>query len=79
MKKILFFISIISLLVAGFTYIGYENKRIDNEYIQLMESKDSFTDEEIHCLYHWMNPGAYDDHGPSKRFIELYNQKIKDL
>lgn len=79
MKNFILFVAMIVALIGGFCWIGYENLKTDRKYVSLMESKDSFTDDEISMLYHWMNPGKYDDHSPSKRFVELYNQKIKDL
>ena len=65
------------LAAAGLCWIGHMNADKDREYCELMESKNAFSDKEKEWLYHWMNPGKYDDHHPSDRFIELYNKKVK--
>lgn len=65
------------LACAGICWIGKANAVQDAEYCQLMESKDCFSDREKELLYHWMNPGKYDDHSPSDKFTELYNKKVK--
>lgn len=65
------------LACAGICWIGKMNADQDAEYCQLMESKNVFSDDEKEWLYHWMNPGKYDDHSPSEKFIKLYNEKLK--
>ena len=66
------------LIILGYTFVGWMNSSKDNEYIELMKSKNTFTSEEVTWLYHWRNPDKYDDHCPSKKFIELYDAKIKN-
>ena len=70
----------IILLILGaalLCWIGHSNAEQDREYCELMERKEAFSDKEKEQLYHWMNPGKYDDHCPSEKFIELYNKKVK--
>ena len=72
-------ICMIMLILAclALAWIGHMNSNQDKEYCELMESKECFSDKEKEMLYHWMNPGKYDDHNPSERFIKLYESKVK--
>jgi hypothetical protein len=79
MKQLAIMSLCIMSLIGGCFYIVGENSRRDRELCEFMESKTDFTREDIDMLYHWMNPGRYDDHNPSERFQKLYNEKIKPL
>ena len=68
---------LVTLAIMGICWIGHLNTNRDTELCEFMESRDSFSSDEIDMLYHWRYPDKYDDHNPSKRFIELYNTKIK--
>ena len=72
------FICLILLVLVGavLCWIGHENTDEDSRYCAIMESKESFTDKEKEALYHWMHPGKYDDHTPSRQFIELYRKRF---
>ena len=52
--------------------------RIDEAYIQQMESQQNFSGEEVDQLWRWRH--CMDaTFGPSERFKKLYDQKIKPI
>jgi len=77
MKKILIFVLAIILVVIMIATISKMNSAHDAELCALIEQKDSWTDDELECLYHWRNPGKYDEYYPSDKFINLYDTKVK--
>lgn len=63
------------LFVIGFiAYLMYDNAQTDARLCDVMERQTEFSGETVDRLYHFKNEGS-----PSKRFLELYDKKIKNL
>ena len=70
---------ILALIVADLVWSIYkQDMLIDKHNIEFMESKNNFSGEEVDRLWHWRH-GIDQAFGPSKRFCEIYDQKIKPL
>lgn len=74
---ILFWIAGIAIIITCLSWIVADNNRIDREFCEEIENKETFTQEDIERLYHWRH--NLDEGCCSERFKKLYDEKIKPL
>ncbi len=72
--KVIILIAIILLAIGFIAYIWYDNAQTDYRLCDVMERQTEFSGKTVDLLYHFKNEGY-----PSKRFMELYDKKIKNL
>lgn len=74
MKNIIMIAVIVAAIGGVFAMLSYDNAKKDAQWCEVMEKQVEFSGETVDKLFHFKRVC-----NPSKKFLDLYNKKIKDL
>ena len=74
MKKLAFALAGIAVAVAALVAIERQDAEQDERFCAMIEQQEAFDGHTVDMLWNWKTKG-----NPSPRFLELYEQKVKDL